>query len=196
MRICVLVGSSRKNGVSQQVCELIRQLGENRFQCDFIYLSEYNIENCDQDNKCSYQPCQINDDTHLIVDRMLDSDAIIYMPVMHAYGTNSRFQSFLERVGYGFLRPLKRPLKDKVAGVVVVGRRYGHTNVYSQVVLNILLNKMILAGSGFPTTFYGMLGGATEDIEAIDSLQQMLNRMVEISNKINYYSLSRDPILV
>ncbi|AIC13687.1 hypothetical protein [Xylella fastidiosa] len=55
-----------------------------------------------------------------------------------------------------------------VASVIVIGRRYGHTAVYSQIVLNIMLNKMILAGSDFPVLFMGMLDQASEDIEALE----------------------------
>lgn len=77
-----------------------------------------------------------------------------------------------------------RPLKDKVASVIVIGRRYGHTAVYSQIVLNIMLNKMILAGSGFPVLFMGMLGQASEDIEALEALEETLNRMISISYRL------------
>jgi len=88
------------------------------------------------------------------------------------------------RTGYGHLRPLGRPLKAKVAGIMVVGRRYGHTSVYSQIVLNIMLNKMILAGSGFPALFMGMLGDAGKDVEAVKAMQQTLDRMVSIAYRL------------
>ncbi len=44
-----------------------------------------------------------------------------------------------------------------------------------------MLNKMILAGSGFPVLFMGMLGQASEDIEA---LEETLNRMISISYRL------------
>ena len=183
MRFCIIVGSSRADGQSRGVCELISDHLAGVAVCDFVYLREHRIELCDADNACMHMPCAINDDVHAIVRRMLAADALVYMPVVHAYGTNSRFQAFLERVGYGHLRPLERPLKDKLAGVVVIGRRYGHTAVYSQVVLNVLLNKMVLVGSGFPATFMGISGGR-RDGEATEALHEMLNRMIELSARI------------
>jgi multimeric flavodoxin WrbA len=183
MRFCILVGSSRADGQSRGVCELIRDHLAGAAYCDFVYLREHRIELCDADNACMHMPCAINDDVQAIVARMLAADAVVYMPVVHAYGTNSRFQAFLERAGYGYLRPLDRPLKDKLAGVVVIGRRYGHTAVYAQVVLNIMLNKMVLVGSGFPATFMGVSGGRY-DSEAVEALQEMLNRMIELSARI------------
>ena len=189
MKICVLVGSNRRNGLSRQVCKLLGQYLENRgASCNFIYLSERRIDLCDADNMCQTSPCGLSDDMPIIIEEMQAADGIIYMPVMHAYGTNSRFQAFLERAGYGYLRPLNRPLKDKIASVIVVGRRYGHTAVYSQIVLNIMLNKMIMAGSGFPALFMGMLGKPSEDIEALEALEQTLDRMLSIYQRLEVSS--------
>ena len=81
------------------------------------------------------------------------------------------------------MRPLDRPLKDKIAAIVVVGRRYGHTAVYSQIMLNIMLNKMIVAGSGFPALFLGMLGGILDDAEALEALDQTIERMHDVHQR-------------
>lgn len=183
MKFCVVAGSSRSDGQSRGVCELIRSRLDGVAVCDFVFLREYRIELCDADNQCMHAPCGVNDDVRKIVQRMLDADAIIYMPVIHAYGSNSRFQAFLERAGYGFLRPLNRPLKDKLAGIVVVGRRYAHTSVYSQIMLNVMLNKMILVGSGFPATFVGPFS-SQNDAEAIEALHDMLDRMLEVAARM------------
>ena len=186
MRICVLVGSSRKNGLSNHICSILRNTFRNKgFFGRFIYLADMHIEFCDADNACQLTPCKISDDMPGILAEMQFADGIIYMPVMHAFGTNSKFQAFLERVGYGYLRPLDRPLKDKIAAVVVVGRRYGHTSVYSQIMLNIMLNKMIMAGSGFPPLFMGMLGGCSEDVEALEALDQTIDRMHDIHHRFH-----------
>lgn len=184
MKICILVGSNRRNGISRQVCGLIKQYINCRAIVSFIFLAEKRIELCDADNNCSNKKCSLNDDMEYIIKQMIEADGIIYMPVMHAYGTNSCFKAFLERSGYGYFRTMGRPLKDKVASVIVIGRRYGHTAVYSQIVLNIMLNKMILAGSGFPVLFMGMLGQASEDIEALEALEETLNRMISISYRL------------
>jgi len=181
MRICVIVGSSRKNGLSNRICSVLRDKFKNKDLIGkFIFLADMHIEFCDADNACQFSPCKVSDDLQGILAEMLASDGVIYMPVMHAFGTNSKFQAFLERVGYGYLRPLDRPLKDKIAAVVVVGRRYGHTAVYSQIMLNIMLNKMIMAGSGFPALFMGMLGEISDDEEALEALDQTIERMHEV----------------
>ncbi len=185
MRICVLVGSNRKNGLSYEVCGLLdKYLIKRNAQSHFIYLAEQRIDFCDADNKCEHQVCGISYDMPMIVEKMLSADGIIYMPVIHAYGTNSKFQAFLERSGYGYFRPLNRPLQDKLASIIVVGRRYGHTAVYAQIALNIMLNKMIMVGSGFPALFMGMLGKFSDDLEALNAMEGMLERMLSIHHRL------------
>ena len=186
MKICVLVGSSRKNGLSADICDVLQD--HFRSKClagRFIYFADMHINFCDADNACQLSPCRIHDDVPNILASMQSADGIIYMPVMHAFGTNSKFQAFLERVGYGYLRPLGRPLENKIAAIVVVGRRYGHTAVYSQIMLNIMLNKMIMAGSGFPALFMGMLGEVLDDPEALEALEQTVDRMIEVHQRFH-----------
>lgn len=182
MKLIVIVGSSRSHGVSSQVVSLIRNHLESRASVKDLWLRDYRIDYCDADNACSQSDCSLPDDVATIVNEMVEADAILYLPVVHAYGTNSRFQAFLERVGYGFMRPRERPLRDKLAAVVVVGRRYGHTAVFDQVVLNILLNKMVLVGSGFPVTFNTQI---VQDLEAEQALRETLDRLLEFHLKLS-----------
>ena len=188
MKVCVLVGSSRKNGLSSQICKVLQDQFRNKgLSGKFVHLTDNRIDFCDADNQCQFSQCGISDDMPSILADMQSADGIIYMPVMHAFGTNSKFQAFLERIGYGYLRPLDRPLVDKIAAIIVVGRRYGHTAVYSQIMLNIMLNKMIMAGSGFPALFLGMLGGTSDDAEALEALEQTVDRMQDVHQRFRSF---------
>ncbi|WP_349971919.1 flavodoxin family protein [Pseudomonas caspiana] len=182
MKLIVIVGSSRSHGASSRVVSMIRLHLEGRASVKDLWLRDYRIDYCDADNACSKSDCSLPDEVAAIVNEMVAADAVLYLPVMHAYGTNSRFQAFLERVGYGFMRPRERPLRDKLAAVVVVGRRYGHTAVFGQVVLNVLLNKMVLVGSGFPATFNTQMA---QDPEAEQALRETLDRLLEFYQKLN-----------
>jgi multimeric flavodoxin WrbA len=176
MKLTIIVGSSRPCGVSARVVALTRRHLGDRAEVTTLWLKDYRIDYCDADNACHNQDCQLQDDVPDLVAGLVSADAVLYLPVMHAYGTNSRFQAFLERVGYGFLRPRDRPMCDKLAAIAVVGRRYGHTAVFSQVALNVLLNKMILVGSGFPACFQSQLA---HDPEAEQALRETLDRLLE-----------------
>ncbi|AKT33626.1 flavodoxin family protein [Pseudomonas syringae pv. actinidiae] len=182
MKLTVIVGSSRPCGVSARVVALVRRHLGGQAEVEEIWLKDYRIEYCDADNACAAEDCAVQDDVEPLVTRIASADALLYLPVMHAYGLNSRFQAFLERMGYGFMRPRERPLRDKLAAIAVVGRRYGHTAVFSQVVLNVLLNKMILVGSGFPPCFQTQLA---HDPEAEQALRETLDRLTEHHHRLH-----------
>ncbi len=89
-------------------------------------------------------------------------------------------QQFIERTGVGYLR-FERPLTNKVAGVIVTGRRYSHMDVYAQLLHNVMLNRMILVGSGYPAVVHaGGRGEASFDHEGIDAVMRMVHRMVDM----------------
>jgi hypothetical protein len=49
--------------------------------------------------------------------------------------------------------------------------------------LNVMLNKMIVAGSGFPALFLSMLGGVLDDDEAFEALEQTIDRMLDVHQR-------------
>lgn len=186
MKIAVVLSSNRTEiGFSAKLLKGIEVLCKGRAELDSIWLNNYRIDLCDADNKCSDINCGLNDDMSILASRIVKADAIIYIPVVHAYGTCSRMQSFIERLGYGFMRPQSRPMQNKLAMVAVVGRRYSHESVYSQMILNLLLNRCIIAGSGFPATFHSEKGTPENDKEAWESLKSGLDRMVSIHQSMD-----------
>jgi multimeric flavodoxin WrbA len=121
---------------------------------------------------------------------MTAADGIVYVAPVHAFGLAHPMQIFLERAGVGYLR-FRRPLANKVGGVVVVGRRYSHAQVHAQLVNNVLLNRMILVGSGYPVLFAGGAPGqALEDQEALAALTCLLDRMVSMIGLLKSHSSS------
>ncbi|QNU66263.1 flavodoxin family protein [Ruminiclostridium herbifermentans] len=183
MNILVLIGSSRKNGNSSNIFEYLKNHElSNKYTIEGVYISDYKIENCKSCYMCDKGTCVIDDDMPKIVDKMLKADAIIYLPVVYAFSTNSIMQKFLERCGFGFLRTKGRPLKDKLANVIAVGRRYAHLSVISQIFMNIYLNEMIILGSGFPLVVMcdgDFPGDAMLDEEGKNSINRCITRMVE-----------------
>lgn len=128
----------------------------------------------------------MKDDVHSIVQAMLDADGIIYAFPVHAFGVNSLMQTFLERAGVGYLR-FERPLNGKLASVFVTGRRYSHELAWAQIVQNIMLNKMILVGSGFPAVIRNdgkTNGDKIMDPEGCTSVRETLEKMVEMHVKL------------
>lgn len=189
MKIICIVGSPRKKGNSQGVIDFIdKHPQRNMFSIETVWLCDHKIKPCNSCYQCfDFGKCAINDDVEDIVYKMIHSDAIIYVPVVYAFSTNSTFQSFMERAGFGYLSPMKRPLRNKLANVIVIGRRYSHTQVLSQIYLNIYLNEMIVIGSGFPSTVfcYGNFPGDFDmDNEGKKAITESISRMIEFHNKI------------
>ncbi len=180
----IISGSERLNGNTEQVSEHIVGLLKS-YECTagIIRLREYNIKPCGTCGECNIRSasCEIDDDMHGIVARMTAADGLIYAAPVHGYGMAHPMQVFIERAGVGYLR-FARPLANKVAGAVVTGRRYAHVSVYNQLVNNILLNRMILVGSGYPAVLFGgRPGGALEDTEGLEAVRSLVSRMVSMA---------------
>ncbi|MDI3405789.1 flavodoxin family protein [Streptomyces cavernicola] len=148
-----------------------------------VHLRDYRISPCSPCGDCNNRtiPCALPDDMPAIVEEMKKADGIIYAVPVHGFGLAHLMQIFIERAGVGYLR-FERPLANKVGGIIVTCRRYSDAAVHHQLVDNLLLNRMILAGSGFPA----MLRNTSRepglnDSEGLDALARMTHRMIDMA---------------
>lgn len=187
VKVLFILGSHRVNGNSKLIQDLVMDNPvHEKIDAKYIFLKDYKIDECNSCYQCSEcGECVLNDDVRKIVDQMIESDVIIYVPVVYGFGLGSVMQKFIERTGYGFFRTHGRPLKNKIAGIVVIGRRYAHESVVQQCIMNIMLNEMILYGSGFLPLLKGdsFPGNIMNDHEGIDAFDKMLNRVVTAAQK-------------
>lgn len=188
LRFAVVTGSERAGGNTDQMARYIdRLLAQHQCVTDVISLRDYRITACGSCGQCNTRAhaCQIDDDMPAIVDRLVRADAIIYAAPVHGYGMAHPMQVFIERAGVGYLR-FERPLANKVAGAVVTGRRYAHEAVYHQLISNLLLNRMILVGSGYPVVIHGGApGSALQDTEGLACLAALVSRMVGMTRLLD-----------
>lgn len=192
-------GSERADGNTdialEQAGELVRSRGV-RF--DAIHLRDFDISPCSPCGDCNSRPvpCAVRDDTPAIVARMKQADGIVYASPVHGFGLAHLMQIFIEHVGVGHLR-FDRPLANKVGGVIITSRRYSDSNVYHQLVDNILLNRMILVGSGFPALMRNSSSVPGRfDTESTDALERMVHRMVDMVELLRERAAVRgEPVL-
>ncbi|WP_182282876.1 flavodoxin family protein [Comamonas testosteroni] len=181
LHFVIIAGSERSDGNTDQITHYTSDfLADQHCSIDIIYLRDYHIKPCGACGECNIrtQPCEIADDMPSIIKRIQQADAVIYAAPVHGYGLAHPMQIFIERAGVGYLR-FERPLANKVAGAVVMGRRYAHEAVYHQLINNILLNRMILVGSGYPTVIHGGApGSGMRDVEGLASLNAHILRMI------------------
>lgn len=185
IKVCVISGSTHAGGTTGLVVDKIAEfLGSRHAIGDVINVSDYDIKPCGRCGDCNTRttPCDTADDAVDIMERMIAADAIIYAVPVHAFGMAHPMQIFLEKMGVGHLR-FKRPLANKPAGAVVVGRRYNHVGVYNQLLNNILLNRMILVGSGYPAIINaGTPAEVDRDREGIEAVLAMVDRLCDFAH--------------
>lgn len=180
--VCIISGSPSLNGATGQVIKKVTELlQEKDFSSDIIHIPSHDVKPCGRCGDCNSRktPCQTNDDCHEIMQRMISADGIIYAVPVHAFGMAHPMQIFMERMGVGHLR-FTRPLANKPAGAIVVGRRYNHMGVYNQILDNILLNRMIVVGSGYPPIVHaGRPYEVEQDSEGIEAVLSMVERLTD-----------------
>ena len=194
--VLIITGSERRHGITSNASELAKTLFERKgHSVRLTYLCEANFSPCNGCGKgsesCNYriEPCEKNDDMHVIIKEMLAADIIIYATPVHAFGMAHLMQIFLERAGVGFLR-FHRPLANKLGGCIITGRKYNLGQVNDQLVNNMMLNRMIIPGSGFPVLLHGDESDKSiRQTEEIVALEQMVKRLSEV-----YYFLKNENI--
>jgi len=184
MKFLALQGSERTGGLTAAALGLAKPyLARRGCELDIVSVAALDVRLCGQCGDCNAlpHPCVVNDDVPAVVRRMVQADGIVFAAPAHGFGTASTMQNFIERAGVGYLR-FDRPLTNKVAGIIVTGRRYNLGAVHDQLVNNVLLNRMILVGSGFPVLIEELSGVRGEGSpEALKALYSMLDRMVDMA---------------
>ncbi|CAM4428342.1 flavodoxin family protein [Paenibacillus tarimensis] len=190
VELLAICGSTRAGGNTDQMLQFAAEVARLKgASLKTLNLRDYNFAPSSTCGDCNYRetPCELTDDMALIIEQMRRADGIIYAVPVHGFGMGHLMQMFIERSGVCFLR-FDRPLTNKVGGAVIIGRRYNHSNVHSQIVSNLLLNRMIIVGSGFPAVLHGGRPNEVwDDLEGLDSARRMVNRMIDMVRTIKHY---------
>jgi multimeric flavodoxin WrbA len=179
----VAINGSERVGNTADILGHVRDVAARRdVDVDVVNLRDLRMSPCGPCGDCNDRPlpCAVRDDVADAVGRMCAADGVIFAAPVHGFGTASLMQTFIERAGVGYLR-FERPLTNKVAGVIAVARRYSGGEVWAQLTVNALLNRMIVVGSGFPATVHALhRGEAMRDEEGITNVERMVDRMIDM----------------
>ncbi|MBJ7223902.1 MULTISPECIES: flavodoxin family protein [unclassified Brenneria] len=190
IRYAAINGSERIDGNNARALEWAgHYLEEQGISLEVFSLADAQIEPCGACGDCNFrnEPCEQNDDSARAVRLMEASDGVIFASSVHGFGPTPLMSAFLERVGTGFLRH-NRTLTNKVAGIIVTGRRMGHVEVYNQMLQCALLNRMIMVGYGFPAMLVGdKKGEVLGDSEGMEMMRRMIDRMVSMTRLMREY---------
>ncbi|THV26517.1 flavodoxin family protein [Glycomyces paridis] len=186
MRLLAINGSERARGSTWMAAQrALAHASERGWDTEGVDLAERRVVRCEC-GRCNSRtdPCPVDDDVADVVRSMIAADAVVFAAPVHGFGLSSLMQTFIERAGVGHLR-FERPLTNTIGAAVVIGRRYGHLDVHAQLMHNLLLNRFIVVGSGFPVTIHsGGEEGILSDTEGLDSLRRTVDRIVDIGTAL------------
>jgi multimeric flavodoxin WrbA len=181
-KIVAINGSERDGNTSQVLRHAALVAARRGADLETVDLRAIRMLRCGPCGDCNHRttPCAQIDDVAGVISKMIAADGVIFAAPVHGFGVAGLMQTFIERAGVGYLR-FDRPLSNKVAGVIAIARRYSASEVWAQLTANVLLNRMILVGSGFPAEVHALnKGDATKDIEGLTNVTRMVDRMIDM----------------
>lgn len=159
-----IVGSPRKGGnteiIVENALEAARSVGA---ETEIVLLSEKHVEPCTACGVCGKTgECVIDDDFMHVFERMAAADGIIMASPSYYESMTSQMKALIDRAGtYNTSAKGRTVFDGKVAGAMSVARRTGLANVWTQQLLFILSQKMIVPGI---TSYANAIGGHPGDV--------------------------------
>jgi len=177
--ILIISGSPRRGGNTDFICDVLRseieRLGE---EVRILRVYEYNIKPCTSCRSCvRKKECTIKDDMQKIYPLLLRADAIIIVSPVYFNNIPSQLKALIDRTWC-----IRGKLKDKIGGIVVVGRRYGHYGAICALISFMLKHEMILGMRGV-TTFGFEKNEVEYDVEGLKDVRKLARRIVELVRK-------------
>ncbi len=109
MKVTAFVGSARKKHTykaTEQFLHNLQSLGNIEYE--IVRLSDYNLEICKGCKLCldkGEELCQLKDDRDILIEKMNNSDGIIFASPNYSFNLSGLMKIFLDRLGYIFHRP-------------------------------------------------------------------------------------------
>ena len=159
-----IVGSPRKGGnteiIVENALEAARSVGA---VTEIVLLSDKHVEPCRACDVCGMTgECVIDDDFMHVFMRMAAADGIIMASPSYYESMSSQMKALIDRAGtYNTSAKGRTVFDGKVAGAMSVARRTGLANVWTQQLLFILSQKMIVPGI---TSYANAIGGHPGDV--------------------------------
>jgi len=159
-----IVGSPRRGGNTELVVKNALDAAESvGADTDMIRLAEKHVEPCTACGACGKTgKCVIDDDFMEVFERMAEADGLLFASPSYFESMSPQMKALIDRTGYYNSSARGRKVfEGKVAGAMSVARRTGLANVWTQQLLFILAQKMIVPGI---TSYANAIGGAPGDV--------------------------------
>lgn len=181
MKILGLSGSPRKKGNTVILLEeTLRGAEKEGAEIELVSVAGKDLRGCDGCDACFAKgECHIKDDMHLIHDRMVAADGIVFGTPIYVYGMTAQMKAVIDRT-YG-LRGPERSLANKVGGAVVVAGSLGVIDSLKDFYF-MFAGKRMLAANSVGAYATGK-GTATALVRGMKAAYDLGREMVQLVDK-------------
>jgi multimeric flavodoxin WrbA len=132
-------------------------------------IADKNIAPCDGCESCVVTgKCKVKDDMQGIYSKLIEADGIVFGTPVYYLGMTAQAKTFIDRT---FIFRTARPLKNKIAGFVVVARRRGISETFSALMNYCFIQKMHVAGGVF--AYADKRGDVRQNKVAMDEAKEL-----------------------
>ncbi len=176
MDVLVVGASPRAGGNTDLVCEyLAKKFSELGLNPVLVMLRNFRIEPCRGCRECLRRGfCIIEDDMRTLMEYLLRAKAIVIATPVYFNSVPSILKAFIDRTWC-----LRGKLRNKVGGVVAIGRRYGHEQAVNIVISFFLKHEMIVGFRGVYLYAFEK-GEVLNDVEGLKDLEKLAKRIHEL----------------
>lgn len=172
VKILGISGSPRKGGNTEILVNnaLEAARGEGA-ETETFFLSGKKVEPCNACGACSSGTCVIDDDFMEVFNKMSEADGLIFASPSYFESMTPHMKALIDRSGSFNGSAHGRTMFDgKIAGAMSVARRTGLANVWTQQLLFILSQKMIVPGiKSYANAVAEAKGTVVNDKEGMES---------------------------
>ena len=177
MKILYISGSHRKKSNVDLLLKHAKEITGG----EFLRLADFNIKYCGECWNCLRTgKCAIPDDmTNILIPKLLEADAIILGTPVFFNNVSARLKNFIDRTWC-----IKGGLRDKIGGIIVAGRAYGHQGAIDAITSFYLKHEIIPANRGV-SGFGHVYGDILKDPEAVGGTEYLAHRILYLLDKVN-----------
>ena len=108
--VTAFIGSARKNGLTATATRrfLNKLEASGDVRGEIVFLSDYNLGVCRGCKSCflrGEERCPLKDDRDVLVEKMMNSDAVVFATPNYSFQVSAMMKIFLDRLGFVFHRP-------------------------------------------------------------------------------------------
>ena len=109
MKVTAFIGSPRKKNTYHAVERLLGNLQSlGNIEYEIVMLGDYNLQRCKGCQSCldwGEELCSLKDDRDILIDKIANSDGIIFASPNYSFQVSALMKNFLDRLAFIFHRP-------------------------------------------------------------------------------------------